>query len=454
MRVVFKPASGSVKPKQHWSSPETSRGTQRRFWSSDPFTTMGCGPNRLICTADAEVMPPPWLATSCIMIAASVTPRPAPPYSSGIVMPSQPASAIERWNSKGNLPSSSRASQYSSSKRDTTARTPSRIAAWSSGTSSWLENDLSIRTPFSDGRQRSSRGNQVRHVVHLAVDADRADIRLRRERRHDTACMFEIGVRRCEACIDGCDLIWVDRDPADESVPSRDLATFRKPFLILEIDIQGFERCSTSGTGGKQALRPRHLIGKGPAAVSLSRGERAERRAQIFPSPGHGHQPGVLAGIAAEADHRGGRFRRHHQQLELARGNAGGNLERVEIVRDEIDNPDAVDFRDQNAVEARANHGRQIFQGKPRAERIDPDQERPVPWAAAQQFLDGAAGERLSPWRDRVLEIEDQRVRTDPVGLGEFAFAVGRHEKQRAQFHLGCLIIKPFLRQYTTSSSR
>src|SRR6202008_736234 len=137
--------------------------------------------------------------------------------------------------SKGNLPSSSRSSQYSSSKRVTTARTPSRIAARSSGTSSWLEKDLSIRTPFSDGGQRSSRGDQIRHVVHLAVDADRADIRLRRESRHDAACMFNIGVRRCEACIDGCDLIRVDRDPADKSVPSRDLATFRQPLLIPEI---------------------------------------------------------------------------------------------------------------------------------------------------------------------------------------------------------------------------
>jgi len=77
-------------------------------------------------------MAPPWLATSCIMIAASVTPRPAPPTSGGIVMPSQPASAIARWKSFGNSPSSSRASQYSSSKRRTTAPTPSRIARWSS----------------------------------------------------------------------------------------------------------------------------------------------------------------------------------------------------------------------------------------------------------------------------------------------------------------------------------
>ena len=49
-------------------------------------------------TAEVALMPPPWLATSFIMMAASVTPRPAPPYSAGMVMPSQPASAIARWN--------------------------------------------------------------------------------------------------------------------------------------------------------------------------------------------------------------------------------------------------------------------------------------------------------------------------------------------------------------------
>ena len=77
------------------------RGTQRAFCSGVPFTTIGCGPNRLMCTVEAAAIPPPWLATSCIMIAASVTPRPAPPYSSGMVMPSHPASAIARWNSRG-----------------------------------------------------------------------------------------------------------------------------------------------------------------------------------------------------------------------------------------------------------------------------------------------------------------------------------------------------------------
>jgi len=88
----------------------------------------------------------------------------------------------------------------------------------------------------------------MRHVIHLAVDADRADVRLRRERRHDAARMVEIGVRGRETCIDGCDLIRVDCDPAEKSIPSRDLATFSKPFLIPEINVERLERRSTSRT--------------------------------------------------------------------------------------------------------------------------------------------------------------------------------------------------------------
>ena len=131
----------------------------------------------------------------------------------------------------------------------------------------------------------------------------------------------------------------------------------------------------------------------------------------------------------------------------MARRNASGNLEHIDIVRDQIDILDAVHLGNQNAIEARANHGRQIFEREPGAQRIDPDQERPVPRATSQQLLDRAAGERLAARRDRVLEIKDQRVRPDTTCLGEFSFAVGWHEKQRAQFHFGCLIIKPFLRQ-------
>jgi len=60
---------------------------------------------------EAAAMPPPWRTTSCMTVAASVTPRPAPPYSSGMVTPSQPSSAIARWNATGKRPSSSHVDQ-------------------------------------------------------------------------------------------------------------------------------------------------------------------------------------------------------------------------------------------------------------------------------------------------------------------------------------------------------
>jgi len=51
-------------------------------------------PKRLTWMVDAAENPPPPRVTACIMMAASVTPSPAPPSSTGMVMPSQPASAI------------------------------------------------------------------------------------------------------------------------------------------------------------------------------------------------------------------------------------------------------------------------------------------------------------------------------------------------------------------------
>ncbi len=71
---------------------------------------MGWGPNMLMWMEDAAAIAPRF-AASCITMAAAVTPRPAPPYSSGIVVPSQPASAIARWNSRGKRASASHSTQ-------------------------------------------------------------------------------------------------------------------------------------------------------------------------------------------------------------------------------------------------------------------------------------------------------------------------------------------------------
>ena len=92
MFVVSSPAFGSVTAKQTRFSPRMSGGSMRAFCSPVPATTTGLRPKMLRCTADAPLKAAPDSAMACIITDASVMPRPAPPYSSGIAMPSQPPS--------------------------------------------------------------------------------------------------------------------------------------------------------------------------------------------------------------------------------------------------------------------------------------------------------------------------------------------------------------------------
>ena len=96
IRVVSRPASGSVTPKQTCRSPLTMRGSVRRFSSSEPCTMTGCIPKIDRCMELAPFMPAPEADTSPRRSDASRIPKPCPPYSSGVAMPSQPASANAR----------------------------------------------------------------------------------------------------------------------------------------------------------------------------------------------------------------------------------------------------------------------------------------------------------------------------------------------------------------------
>ena len=58
-RVVSDPTLGSVTPKQARSEPATRGGSMRRFCSSVPNTTTGCGPNRFRCTDTGRRAAPP-----------------------------------------------------------------------------------------------------------------------------------------------------------------------------------------------------------------------------------------------------------------------------------------------------------------------------------------------------------------------------------------------------------
>jgi hypothetical protein len=92
--VVLSPALGSVTAKQPLTLPWMMPGSMRFFCSSLPKTTIGLGPKMLRWIAEAPLKAAPDSATVCISSAASVMPSPAPPYSSGMAIPSQPASAM------------------------------------------------------------------------------------------------------------------------------------------------------------------------------------------------------------------------------------------------------------------------------------------------------------------------------------------------------------------------
>src|SRR5690554_4805635 len=75
---------------------------------------------------------PPQRFTSSRMMEASARPRPVPPYSSGIMADSQPASVMALTNASGKPFSSSILRQYSAGNSAHRARTPSRMALYSS----------------------------------------------------------------------------------------------------------------------------------------------------------------------------------------------------------------------------------------------------------------------------------------------------------------------------------
>ena len=94
MRPVSVPASGSVTPNATCRSPAAARGRKVSLRRSLPNFTTGLSPNTVRCTAEQPFIAAPLAAISWSMTAASVMPRPPPPYSSGIASPNQPPSAI------------------------------------------------------------------------------------------------------------------------------------------------------------------------------------------------------------------------------------------------------------------------------------------------------------------------------------------------------------------------
>ncbi len=105
-------------------------------------------------------LPPERLISSRINPASS-TPRPAPPYCSGIRAASQPASVSARTNSSGYWRASSAARQYSGGNFPQSSRISWRICCWSAVSSKSIlvspRVDEIPRRPTGSGRaQRAS----------------------------------------------------------------------------------------------------------------------------------------------------------------------------------------------------------------------------------------------------------------------------------------------------------
>ena len=88
------PASGSVTPNAMCRDPSATWGRYVERISSLPWSTTGCIPKIDRWMADAPFMQAPEAATSSRTTAASETPRPPPPYSSGMAIPIQPPAAM------------------------------------------------------------------------------------------------------------------------------------------------------------------------------------------------------------------------------------------------------------------------------------------------------------------------------------------------------------------------
>src|ERR1700686_1561664 len=116
----------------------------------------------------------------------------------------------------------------------------------------------------------------------------------------------------------------------------------------------------------------------------------------------------------------------------MTRRNASGDLQRIDVIRNQFDVLDAIDLRNQDAVESKTDNCGEVVELQAASERIDADQERPVAWRTAQQVLHHVARQRLARRRDGIFQIENQRVGADAGCFRELALAVGWYKQKGA----------------------
>ena len=133
----------------------------------------------------------------------------------------------------------------------------------------------------------------------------------------------------------------------------------------------------------------------------------------------------------------------------------GGSLEGIEIQRQAVDVGGAGAFRQHDAIGPAWHDGREVAKRHAGIERVDADIDLLARVARIEHVADRASRADLFVRRDRILEVEDQRVGGRLLGVFELAQAVARNKQKgshRQAFGLQC--IRPVRRQLATNSPR
>jgi hypothetical protein len=131
------------------------------------------------------------------------------------------------------------------------------------------------------------------------------------------------------------------------------------------------------------------------------------------------------------------------------------SLKRVEIQRQPIDIGSAGAFRQHDPVGPARDDGGEIAERQTRIQRVDTDIDLLVRIPRVEHVAHGAPGADLFIRRDRILEVEDQRLGRSFLGVFELAQAVTRDEQEGSHRHaFGLQCIRPVRRQLATTSPR
>ena len=131
MWLTAEPASDSEMPMQNSPSPAAAVGSQRFFSVSLPRCSIARGGPLNVSWARIA-LDTSTRASSSSTIAASMSPRPMPPYSSPIVIAKRSYFLSASHEACGNSSVSSQWRALGSSSRSATSRASARSAAWSS----------------------------------------------------------------------------------------------------------------------------------------------------------------------------------------------------------------------------------------------------------------------------------------------------------------------------------